>query len=58
MFFQLEKNRPFLWMEECTQAFQELKALLLRELIVAYPDFTVPFRLYTDASNIGLVIIS
>ena len=50
----LEKNRPFLWTEECTQAFQELKALLLREPIVAYPDFTVPFRLYTDASNIGL----
>ena len=22
--------------------------------MVAYPDFTVPFRLYTDASNIGL----
>ena len=52
----LEKNRPFLWMEEFTEAFQELKPLLLREPIVAYPDFTVPFRLYTDASNIGLVI--
>ena len=50
----LEKNRPFLWTKECTQAFQELKALLLREPIVAYPDFTVPFRLYMDASNIGL----
>ena len=50
----LEKNRSFQWNDECTQAFQELKALLLREPIVAYPDFTVPFRLYTAASNIGL----
>ena len=50
----LEKNRPFKWDDECTRAYQELKALLLQEPVVAYPDFTVPFRLYTDASNIGL----
>ena len=50
----LEKNRPFKWDDKCTQAYQELEALLLQELVVAYPDFTVPFRLYTDASNIGL----
>ena len=50
----MEKIQSFQWTEECTQAFQELKALLLREPIVAYPNFTVPFRLYTDASNIGL----
>ena len=50
----LEKNRPFKWDDECTRACQELKALLLQEPVVAYPDFTVPFRLYTDASNIGL----
>ena len=50
----LEKNRPFVWTEECTKAYQELKDLLLKEPVVAYPDFSVPFRLYTDASNIGL----
>ena len=50
----LEKNHPFKWDDECTQAYQELKALLLQEPVVAYLDFTVPFRLYTDASNIGL----
>ena len=47
----LEKNRSFQWNNECTQAFQELKTLLLREPIVTYPDFAVPFRLYTDTSN-------
>ena len=49
----LEKNHPIKWDDECTRAYQELKALLLQEPVVAYPDFTVPFRLYTDASNIG-----
>ena len=44
-------------MEECPKAYQELKDLLLKELVVAYPDFSVPFRLYTNASNIGLVVI-
>ena len=39
---------------ECMEAYNELKELLLREPVVAYPDFSVPFRLYTDASNIGL----
>ena len=50
----LEKNKPFVWTEECTKAYQELKDLLLKEPVVAYPDFSVPFRLYTDTSNIGL----
>ena len=50
----MEKNRPFVWTEECTKAYQELKDLLLKEPVVAYPDFSIPFRLYTDASNIGL----
>ena len=50
----LEKNKPFIWMEECTKAYQELKDVLLKEPVVAYSDFSVPFRLYTDASNIGL----
>ena len=50
----LEKNKLFVWTEECTKAYQELKDLLLKEPVVAYPDFSVPFRLYIDASNNGL----
>ena len=50
----LETNKPFAWTEECTKGYQELKDLLLKEPVVAYQDFTVPFRLYTNASNIGL----
>ena len=43
-----------MWTEECTKAYQELKGLLIKEPVVAYPNFVVPFRLYTDDSNIGL----
>ena len=44
-------------MEERTKPYQELKDLLLKELVAAYPDFSVPFRLYTDASNICIGVI-
>ena len=50
----LEKNRSFVWTTKCMEAYNELKELLLREPVAAYPDFSVPFRLYTDVSNIGL----
>ena len=53
----LEKNKLFVWTEECAKTYQELRDLLLKEPVVAYPDFSVPFRLYTDASNIGLGVI-
>ena len=35
-------------------AFKLLKEELLGSPVVAYPDFSKPFRLYTDDSNIGL----
>ena len=50
----LDKNKPFVWTAKCMKAYQELKELLLKEPVVVYPDFSVPFRLYTDTSNIGL----
>ena len=50
----LEKNRPFVGTAKCMAAYQELKELLLKEPVVAYPDFSTPFRLYTDTSNVGL----
>ena len=39
------------------KAYNELMELLLKEHVVVYPEFSVPFRLYTDASNIGLEAI-
>lgn len=43
-----------LWSPECEAAFRRLKDELLRAPILAYADFSKPFVLYTDASNLGL----
>ena len=36
------------------KVYLELKEMLLKEPAVVYPDFSVPSRLHTDASNVGL----
>ena len=50
----LEKNKLFEWTAECAEAYEMLKAVLIQQPVVAYPDFPIPFQLYTDASNVGL----
>jgi hypothetical protein len=53
-----KKNVKFEWIKEHQQAFDSLKNSLAREVVLAYPDFSVPFEIYTDASKyqIGSVI--
>jgi hypothetical protein len=53
-----KKNIKFEWTKEHQQAFDLLKNALAREVVLAYPDFTVSFEIYTDASKyqIGSVI--
>ena len=43
-----------LWTPACEEAFEELKARCCEAPILAYPDFTKPFKLKTDASSLGL----
>lgn len=50
----MSKNTPVIWSNECEQAFQRLKHSLVSAPILAYADFGLPFRLYTDASLDGL----
>ena len=45
---------PFCWTEECQEAFQTLKDALISAPVLAYPDYTKPFILETDASLQGL----
>ena len=40
--------------EEFVSAFQTCKELLVNSPILAYPDFTKPFKLTTDASNVAV----
>jgi hypothetical protein len=53
-----KKNVKFEWTMEHQQAFDSLKNSLAREVVLAYPDFSVPFEIYTNASKyqIGSVI--
>ena len=53
-----EKNKPFEWTEKCMATYKQLKTLLLKRPMVTYPDFSVLFRLYTDASNVGVRVHS
>ena len=39
---------------ECQTAFDQLKELCTTTPILAYTDFTKPFKLHTDASALGL----
>ena len=42
------------WTPECDTAFQRLKEMLTSPPVLAYPDFTKPFVVETDASLHGL----
>jgi transposase InsO family protein len=42
------------WGQEATIAFEQLKQILTSAPVLAHPDWSKPFVLYTDASNIGL----
>jgi hypothetical protein len=57
----LTKDKPFkegdksrVWTAECQRAFEQLKCKLMEEPCLAFPDWKLPFRLYTDASDYGL----
>ena len=49
-----ERNYHFKWTTECRQAFEELKAELTTAPVLAYPDYSRPFILDTDASDSGI----
>ncbi|MDD9818054.1 MAG: RNase H-like domain-containing protein, partial [Gammaproteobacteria bacterium] len=49
-----EKSVQFQWTSECQQAFTTLKQRLTEAPVLCYPDFTMPFLVYTDASGSGL----
>ena len=48
------KEVPFVWSEECEQSFQRLKYLLTRAPVLALPDDSGNFEIYSDTSLNGL----
>ena len=49
-----QKNVEFRWNSECEAAFSLLKTELVNAPVLKYPDFTKPFILDTDASEMGI----
>ncbi len=48
------KNNPWRWESIHQQAFDNVKATIAKEVVLAYLDFTKPFKIYTDASTMQL----
>lgn len=49
----LKKGVSFLWTTAAETTFQQLKDALIQAPVLALPDFTKPFVLETDASEVG-----
>jgi hypothetical protein len=52
------KRAPWHWDEVHQRAFDHVKATIAREVILAYPDFSKVFEIYTNAlsKHLGAVI--
>ena len=48
------KNVQWAWTAEHQAAFEKAKALISRDVMLAFPDFSQFFEIYTDASNLQL----
>ncbi len=48
------KKKPWRWESIHQQAFDNVKTTITNEVFLAYPDFTKPFEMYTDASTMQL----
>nr|GEV71621.1 reverse transcriptase domain-containing protein [Tanacetum cinerariifolium] len=50
----LEKHTPFIFSQDCFDAFQTLKRMLTEAPILIAPDWDMPFELMCDASNFAI----
>nr|GEW00831.1 reverse transcriptase domain-containing protein [Tanacetum cinerariifolium] len=53
----LEKNTPFIFLEDCIKAFQTLKKKLTEAPILIATNWDLPFELMCDASDFAIVNI-
>ena len=49
-----KKKALVVWTLKCQEAFEQLKKLCTEAPVLAYPDFTKPFKLHIDACDRGL----
>ncbi len=48
------RKKPWRWDPIHQQAFDNVKVAIVKETVLAYPDFSKPFDIYTDASTMQL----
>ena len=53
-----KKNAKIEWTPELDKSFQDIKQMVCKDAMLAYPDWTKPFDIHTDASDyqLGAVI--
>ena len=50
----LQKKHKFMWTQNCQAAFEKIKTVLLMAPALRAPDFSKLFKLFIDASDIGV----
>jgi hypothetical protein len=55
---KVTKKVPWLWNDIHQGAFDHVKATITKDVVLAYPDYSKVFEIYTDASSkqLGAVI--
>jgi RNase H-like domain found in reverse transcriptase len=55
---ELTGKKAFVWEDKHQQAFEQMKALIAMDVLLAYPNHNKPFNIKTDASDyqLGAVI--
>jgi RNase H-like domain found in reverse transcriptase len=53
------KSVPFAWTEQCQKSFEDITKIVAQEVLLNYPNFSIPFDTFTDASEkqLGAVIM-
>ena len=46
-----KKKKAWYWTDVHERAFERVKETIARDVMLAYPDFSKPFEIYTDASS-------
>ena len=51
------KNVKYNWKDEHQKCFDAIKPVIECEVLLAYPDFSAPFEIHTDASKLKIVAV-